>query len=921
MAVPSKSYMKLTGGTSSGNSTIHTSSLISIGDNIRISGTARNNGVFTITDITEDGSDVYYILKGTPIVSENSGGDPEIEVISRLGDKMCALGDVDSAGGIDIWSRNATTDYTTKDNGWTARAISPTISGNNAKYIFHFADESLRVCDTNEQNSSLVKWFGYIERQQFSSANSESASVGLVFSEWQEHPNSLDPPKSTNSLTYAYGHTSHDGTDNATAFYQNNRGVAITKQSIVSSSNTNLMLNGAHDFVTTAFTFQNSDSTSDILDQSTTGEVISISNSFTDATCDTTSGDATINHDANAHIVAGLSVSGTGIPVGATILSITNTTTFELSANATASNDNTTLTFRDNIGNTPKEFLFCIKTSGASGGSITYSRSYGGALSGDAPDSHSDEDTPIIERGLGFNIGVDKGTAEGQWESGDYEFYQSFIYDGNQESIPIRMGNGASTIVPFTHTVNDLESIQLSIYADLAYNGRVTGGRIYTRLHDTSDELILLADIDIEKGVRTTLDGDHIGWTYEAGDGFYVIGEVTGNCLKPNIDTYETINGFSPDVSFVSIGGIGELYKASIVTNRRAFVANVRTKGKSGKVEKFADRIMYSEIGKFDTFLEHNFIDVSKGDYGEYTALESFADRLLAFKNNLVHIINISSPSIYNWYLEDTFKYYGVNFPYSVTRTNNGIAWVAANGVYLYDGSSVKNLLDRKIAVSKESFGSTFSNWQLWYSAGVKDPMIGYDSVSNSLLILKSPSDSAGTANAGFLYDFDTDAWVFHNKIFTDSEHMTNFITDWNNNLTVGINVTGDTSDVNFKKFLPIESDKEDQVFVTGDIDFGQPGLIKKIYKVIVTYRASSSETTPFKYAVDGKQNFGGDGGGTFTGNFADTSDKWDVVTLTPSSTISCQSIQIKFVPPSTGTFEINDMTIQYRVIRGKEVT
>ena len=841
--------MKLTGGTSSSNSTIYTSSLISIGDNIRISGTAKNNGVFTITDITEDGSDVYYILKGTPIVSENSGGDPEIEVISRLGDKMCALGDVDSAGGIDIWSRNATTDYTTKDNGWTSRAISPTISGNNAKYIFHFADEALRVCDTNEQNSSLVKWFGYIERQQFSSANSETASVGLVFSEWQEHPNSLDPPKSTNSLTYAYGHTSHDGTDNATAFYQNsdNRGVVIAKKDTVSE----LRLDDAHDFTTTSFNFENTNDV-DVLDQSVIGEVISI---------------------------------------GA------------------------------DSGSTPDEFLFCTKTSGADGGSITYLRSYGGALVGDAPATYSTHTGNILERGLGFNIGVSSGSSEGQWESGEYEFYQSFIYDGNQESIPVRMGDGAATIAPFTHTVNDLQSIRVSVYADLAYSGRITGGRIYTRLHDTSDELILLADIDIEKGVRTTLDGDHVGWTYEAGDGFYVIGDATGNCLKPNIDTYETINGFSPDVNFVSIGGIGELYKASIVTNRRTFVANVRTKGKSGKVEKFADRIMYSEIGKFDTFLEHNFIDVSKGDYGEYTALESFADRLLAFKNNLVHIINISSPSIYNWYLEDTFKYYGVNFPYSVTRTSNGISWVSANGVYLYDGSGIRNLLGRKIAVNKESFTSTFLNWQVWYSVGVKDPMIGYDSISNSLLILKSPTDSAGTSNAGFIYDFDTDAWVFHNKIFTDSEHMTNFITDWNNNLTVGINVTGDTSDVNFKKFLPIESDKEDQVFVTGDIDFGQPGRTKKIYKVIVTYRSNSAETTPFKYAVDGKQNFGGDGGGTFTGDFADTSNKWDVVTLTPSSTISCQSIQIKFVPPSTGTFEINDITIQYRVIRGKEVT
>ena len=97
--------------------------------------------------------------------------------------------------------------------------------------------------------------------------------------------------------------------------------------------------------------------------------------------------------------------------------------------------------------------------------------------------------------------------------------------------------------------------------------------------------------------------------------------------------------------------------------------------------------------------------------------------------------------------------------------------------------------------------------------------------------------------------------------------------------------------------------------------------MTKKIYKVVVTYKSDGSETTPFTYAIDGKQNFSGDGGGTFTGNFVDTSGKWDVVTLTPSSTISCQSIQIKFVSPSAGVFEINDMSIQYRVIRNLEST
>ena len=65
--------MTLIGGTDNGNSIIYTAddsatqNLIKIGDNIKISGTASNNGVFTVTDITTDGTalgstgDVYYV--------------------------------------------------------------------------------------------------------------------------------------------------------------------------------------------------------------------------------------------------------------------------------------------------------------------------------------------------------------------------------------------------------------------------------------------------------------------------------------------------------------------------------------------------------------------------------------------------------------------------------------------------------------------------------------------------------------------------------------------------------------------------------------------------------------------------------------------------------------------------------------------
>jgi len=54
---------------------------------------------------------------------------------------------------------------------------------------------------------------------------------------------------------------------------------------------------------------------------------------------------ATVTHDANANIIAGLSVSGIGIPTDTTIASITDSTHFELSAVATASGTNVTLTF------------------------------------------------------------------------------------------------------------------------------------------------------------------------------------------------------------------------------------------------------------------------------------------------------------------------------------------------------------------------------------------------------------------------------------------------------------------------------------------------------------------------------------------------------------------------------------------------
>ena len=75
-------------------------------------------------------------------------------------------------------------------------------------------------------------------------------------------------------------------------------------------------------------------------------EVISPEIIFTDATCDYNN-DPTIAHDDdNGKIEVGMLVSGTGIPVGATVSSVTSDTAFELSASTTGGSvTNGTLTF------------------------------------------------------------------------------------------------------------------------------------------------------------------------------------------------------------------------------------------------------------------------------------------------------------------------------------------------------------------------------------------------------------------------------------------------------------------------------------------------------------------------------------------------------------------------------------------------
>lgn len=771
-----------------------------------------------------------------------------IKAKRSTGDRLCALGDA-ANNNIDVWSFNKVSDSAVTDDGWVNEEINTSIISSasehvsTSQFIFTFSDEILRVVDINVENNSILKWYGYIQMNQFLTAND---SVSLAFNGWYEHPAYLTPPVKVALIG------SNQNTIDTDTHYN-------TLNDIVESN--------TGDNVQTA------------------EEVIAVTENS--ILFDTATGGRNANHY---------------FEVG------------QIYSILTESSEK------------PECLMVRRSAEGISASTpVKVYRGYGGTTDVLIGDNSGD----IYKRGLGWNIGVIEGAGDGTWGANEYEFHQTFIYDGNQESLPQNYTTRTLT------TTNENKSLKCTVYADRFYSGRITGGRIYIRKAGSTGDLILFADIDIALGARMTLDGEYTPWVKRVdadlddsqNSGYYSATSASEGLrsINPNFDTYKTLNGYSEEVKFNSIGKEKELYKASVIANRRHFIANVRIK--KGRTKKtHGDRIMFSELGKFDTFTEDNFIDVSRGDYGEYTALESFADKLLAFKHNTTHILNISSPTPSGWFLEEAIKNSGVSFHYSMTKTEFGVVWANEKGCFLYNGADTVNLTKNKLGI----FESTNSNIPVWsdFANGnlhFKSIMCGYDDISNQLIVMRSPSDFSTNSNQCFIYDFDTSAWTYNTNLFTDDHYYTNFSKDWNNSLIIGHEESATV--VEFLKYRANISAQSNQSIITRDIDFGNSGLVKKIYKVIITYKSSVDQLTPLEFAINGTGSFSdfstgsnvtpaGDDSGDL-----DIASVWDVGVFKANSIVSCQSIQFKIILPDSGTFEINDITIQYRTLRSKEVS
>ena len=301
---------------------------------------------------------------------------------------------------------------------------------------------------------------------------------------------------------------------------------------------------------------------------------------------------------------------------------------------------------------------------------------------------------------------------------------------------------------------------------------------------------------------------------------------------------------------------------------------------------------MYSMPNRFDTFPSFNTIEAAKGDADYYTAIESFADRILAYKQYSLDIINVASPSDTNWFLEDSKNYMGIEFHGAVAKTQYGIVWVNKQGLYFYDGSQIRDLSGNKIDDST------------WYSFVTINSMIIYDEATSLVYVVKNCS-SDGDA---YLYDFKKGNFTFL-KDFTH-DGITNVV---HTNFSDSTNALVGTIASSTTKFYKLYRDFQAQtnvIFQTKDFDFGNASRVKKVYAVYVTYKSDGALTGYFTLEEDDGTSH------ALSGTVATNSTNYATVKLTPSSPVTCNKISVKLnTSANSRKVEINDISIEYREI------
>mgnify|MGYP003111537537 FL=1 len=471
----------------------------------------------------------------------------------------------------------------------------------------------------------------------------------------------------------------------------------------------------------------------------------------------------------------------------------------------------------------------------------------------------------------------------GGWEAGSYEFCHTVVDLQDNETLP---QSPQSTLFPITTGAYFTNVSFIIKHGSFTARKNEKGVRVYTRKKDGNGRWILFLDVDYQRGVRTNLFEDYDSFSSATGTGSNYRKVEGVDIVNPSLDTYESINGYSQDEESIDFGADGG-YRAATICARRAWVANVRKND-----EVFDDRIYYSPVNRFATFPDSYYLDIGISDGDSFTALHSLGNRLLAFKQKKLYVINVSSSSDAGWYLEAEYDGMGCIFQNAVSKTPFGVCWVNRNGVYIFDGQSAPKELTLRLDDNLWQSGQELSDALL-------KPSIAYEPKYKQLYVLQ---DSAMTSNSGvdtedkvFCYDFATQGWT--TRACVGSADVSNFVESFD-----GVYFFKHSDN----KIHLVSNDQgtENIDLRTKDIDFGNPGLVKRVNRVFVTAKGNGTNLT-LSYANDGESSYQDLSAQTLGTEYAikeftiNTADR------------NCESMAFKIT--ANGSITINDINIDYR--------
>ena len=566
---------------------------------------------------------------------------------------------------------------------------------------------------------------------------------------------------------------------------------------------------------------------------------------------------------------------------------------------------------------------------------------------------------PFPGDGVLLELSQSTGSTEGAWEEGEYEFAQSFIYEGNQESkLKKLLGDNVQidsneVIYARVHISGLSDDGESNTYI----NQRLIGGRVYIRKAGSNNFWSLLIDMDyrvhnnlVGGGTRvTTIDdyddwasnvdadtgGENMGWTDQYFEGFK---SAQYTIKKMNIESYENLNGFSPSEYALSFGeAAGYGYKTSVVAGQRVFVANVNyIDPDSGVAKIMGDAIFYTPVGKYDTFPSSYKLKIAGNDGDEFTALQYSNGVLFAFKKNSLYLIDVSHPNEAAWRLLGKHEGMGINGDWGVVKTNLGVAWASKSGLYLFTQNQPVNLISEKVS---------FSDWTSFYPTDGYGPAVGWDNTSNKLVIVDTVLDASTVR----MFDLDTRSWTSGYPLATSpgwtlpggaDTRITNMVTftgaemQDSSNATInpngGIIVIGDDDDTSNHTGTTTDlytldfSSTTNSAFIvtTKDDDFGLPNIFKKVYEIDIEYITDdTSDAIDVKYEIDGNDAPNSSSNALASNQALSgvaNKDNVNIIKITPSSPIKCRSFSLRISSYGTSTcyLEIVSIAIRYRPIQ-----